>query len=97
MFQELACLTCGKVYVIGVCLNGGRARPCVQRERGFGEQSQLRADVFWDHIPSVLIKHNWFAPNWVSAREIANPGNVINQIRRWDTRDFLAHLVISLP
>ena len=62
-----------------------------------GKQNQLQADIFWDHTPSVLIKHNWFAPSWVSVSEIANPESVVNQIRRRDARDRFAHLVISLP
>lgn len=47
----------------------------------------LELTFFLDHIPSVLIKYNRFAPNWIPASEIANPENLINQIRRRDTRN----------
>lgn len=48
------------------------------------------------YIPSVMIKHNRLAPDWVSVSEIANPGNVISRMEMRERPRF-AHLVISLP
>ena len=48
------------------------------------------------YTPSVMIKYNRLAPDWVSVSEITNPGNVISQTQTGERPRF-AHLVISLP
>lgn len=53
--------------------------------------------ILFGNTPSVLIEYNWLTPDRASINEIANPENVIDQIRERDARARFLHLVISLP